>query len=34
MRTSSKNTSLKAWAPVMSISGRISMPAASIGQMK
>ena len=34
MRTSVKNTSLKACSPVMSISGRISIPGASIGQTK
>ena len=33
-RTSSKNTSLKAWAPVMSTRGRISRPSASMGQTK
>ena len=34
MRTSVKKTSLKACSPVMSISGRISIPGASIGQTK
>ena len=34
MRTSSKNTSLNVWPPVISMIGRISMPGRSIGQMK
>ena len=34
MRTSVKNTSLKLGTPVMVVMGRISMPGASIGQMK
>ena len=34
MRTSSKKTSLKAWSPVMSTSGRTSMPARCIGHTK
>ena len=34
MRTSVKKTSLKACSPVMSTSGRISIPGASIGQTK
>jgi len=34
MRTSSKKTSLNAWSPVISMSGRTSSPGASIGQTK
>ena len=34
MRTSVKNTSLNVCPPVISVIGRISMPAAFIGQMK
>ena len=34
MRTSSKNTSLNVWMPVMSTIGRISMPGRSMGQTK
>ena len=33
-RTSSRNTSLKAWSPVMSTMGRIVTPGASIGHTK
>ena len=33
-RTSSRNTSLKAWSPVMSTMGRMVTPGASIGQTK
>ena len=34
MRASVKNTSLNAWAPVMSMIGRTSIPGVSMGQMK
>ena len=33
-RTSSRNTSLKVWLPVISMIGRMSTPGASMGQMK
>ena len=34
MRTSSRNTSLNVWEPVMSTSGRTVIPGASIGHTK